>query len=322
MEAYSIKYSAPGKIILFGEHAVVYGHPAIATAIGLRASSDVQESTDGNISLSVPIFPNECFEISEKKNIPAELESFRYILLKLSKHTASNNVPSIRLSSTIPSSSGLGSSAATAVSLTASILAFYGEECNLQTVNDIAFEAEQITHGTPSGIDNAISTYGGGIIYENGSISKLSSELPASTLLIIESGVQRQTKKIVEKVRKIKDRKPQFVNSIFDQMAEITYDAKKNIESGDIVEVGQLMNKNNELLEKLGVGIPEFKGIIKILDKTKVLGRKITGAGGGGCLISLYEEQNLVRDVVKSLTLNGYKTHLTKIFELGVKYEQ
>jgi len=322
MEAHFVKHSAPGKTILFGEHAVVYGYPAIATAIGLRASCKVRESSDGNTYLSASLFPNESFKISEEKLVPSELEAFKYIILKLSEHTKSNIASYVELSSNIPSSAGLGSSAATAVSLTKSLLVFYRQDYNLDRVNEISFEAEKITHGTPSGIDNSISTYGGGIIYENGSISKLSSKLPTSTLLIIDSGVQRQTKKIVERIREKKKNNPQIVDSIFSKITAITYDAKKHIESGNIKEVGHLMNENNELLERLGLSIPAFTEIIKILDKSEVIGRKITGAGGGGCLVALYKDYDEAQEVARSLTLKGYDTYLSNIFEMGVRDEQ
>ena len=112
------------------------------------------------------------------------------------------------------------------------------------------------------------------------------------------------------------------VDTIFNKISEITLDAKKHIESGNIREIGLLMNENNELLERLDVSIPAFSEIIRYLDKTDVLGRKITGAGGGGCMVALYEDYEEAKEVAATLILNGYETYLSNIFEIGVKNEQ
>ncbi|MCE7743098.1 MAG: mevalonate kinase [Candidatus Heimdallarchaeota archaeon] len=323
MVADSIKFSAPGKVILFGEHSVVYGHPAIAAAIGLRALCEVTRSNEETITISAPmLFSDQTFTISEKSIVPTELESFKHILLLLSRSHENGFIPKVELSSSIPPSAGLGSSAATAVSLTASLLEFYGHDHDLETINDIAFESEKITHGSPSGIDNSISTYGGGIIYEKGVITPLTSKIPSSTLVIIDSGIPRQTKKLIEKVQKKKDVEPKNVQTIFNKIEDITLDAKKYLESGNIRQVGNLMNENHELLEKLDVGIPFISNIVDFIDKTDALGRKLTGAGGGGSVIALYDDYEYAKDVVSDFVINGFDAYLTNIFETGVKIEE
>lgn len=323
MAAKSTKFSAPGKVILFGEHSVVYGHPAIASAIGLRAWSEVKESTDNRASITTPmLFSDEKFFISRNLNVPQEIEPFKHIFLKLSEIKKNNLVPEIEISSNIPHSAGLGSSAATAVSLAASLLEFYGYEHKLDEINKIAFESEIITHGTPSGIDNSISTYGGGILYEKGVMKNLNAKISTSTLLVVDSGVLRQTKEIVERVRKKKETDSGMVQTIFNNIEEITWRAKEKIESGDIEGVGNLMNENHGLLEKLGVSNSTLNNIVKFIDETDVLGRKLTGAGGGGCIIALYKNYENAKDVALKLGLNGFDTYLSHIFETGVKLEE
>ncbi len=322
MVADSMTFSAPGKVILFGEHSVVYGYPAIATAIGLRAWCKVKKSAENKITLSAPLlYPDQTFTISKELSVPPELQSMKHIIL-LNSSYEKKLFPDVEISSDIPASSGLGSSAATAVSLTASLLRFYGHEHNLERINDIAFESEKITHGSPSGIDNSISTYGGGIIYEKGVMIPLTTKVTSSTLVIIDSGIPRQTKKLVEQVKRKKDAEPKTVQAIFDKIEKITLDARKYIESGNIREVGNLMNENHEMLEKLEVSISPLNKIVDYIDETDALGRKLTGAGGGGCVIALYDDYKCAKDVASNFVIKGFDTYLSNIFETGVKFEE
>lgn len=324
MALQSTKFSAPGKVILFGEHSVVYGHPAIATAVGLRAYCEVRKSDGRDIILSVPLlFNNQLFVINENSVLPPELESLKHVIMLISNKHVKAPPLNITITSDIPYSAGLGSSAATSVSLVASLLEYYKEDYNLNLINEIAFESEKITHGTPSGIDNTISTYGGGLLYENGIITPIASKLSSSFLLIIESGVSRNTKDIVEKVRKMRVTNPDKTQSIFNKISEITRDAKKHLESGNIKAVGTLMNENHEQLVKLGVSTPILNNIIDLIDNTNALGRKITGAGGGGSIIALYDNFEYAKEIAMNFTENlGYVTYPSKIFQLGVRIEE
>ena len=318
----SIVFSAPGKVILFGEHSVVYGHPAIATAINLRAKCEVTKSSDKFPSLSTPdLFPDNIFTINEKSEVPIELEPFKHLFLILSENQKKTIYPKVKLTSAIPSSSGLGSSAATAVSLTASLMKFYNNDHNLEKIRDIAFESEKLIHGFPSGIDNTISTFGGGIIYERGQMAPLTSKISSSFLVIIDSLVPRSTKELVEKVQKKRENEPKKVQAIFNQIEAITWEAKKQLESGDSVEIGRLMNENHKLLEKLDVGHPILSKLVSIIDQTKTLGRKLTGAGGGGCVIALFDEFSTAKEVTKLIEKKGFRAYISNIFETGVKNE-
>lgn len=323
MDAKSIAFSAPGKVILFGEHSVVYGHPAIATAIDLRAKCELKKTSEKAIKISTPnLFPDKIFTIFQHSLIPSELEPFKHICLLISDSKKNIPAPEVRITSTIPPSSGLGSSAATAVSLTASLLKFYEIEYSLERICDIAFESEKITHGSPSGIDNSISTYGGGIFYEKGKITTLTAKIPSSFLVIINSLVSRSTKNLVEQVQKKKENEPNTVQSIFKGIENITRDAKKQLELGHLEEIGNLLNANHELLEQLGVGHPTLTKIVNIIDRYHALGRKLTGAGGGGCIIALFDKLSVAKELAINLATYGFPSYVSNIFEIGVKIEE
>lgn len=324
MVAHTVRFSAPGKVILFGEHAVVYGHPAIATAISSRSYSTVKESNNDNIILSVPLlFPNQVFKITEKSVILPELESIKSLILEICNKHQNEPLPEIEIRSDVSPSAGLGSSAAVAVSLAASLLEYYGYDFKLENINKLALESEKITHGTPSGIDNTISTYGGGILYQKGEITPLESKLSSAVFVVVDSGQWRNTKILVENVRERKRTDPDSIQRIFNKIEEITWEAKIQLEKGNIRKIGYLMNENHEQLVELGVSIPHLQNIIEILDETNVLGRKITGAGGGGSIIALYDNYEYAVKVSETMNRNHpYPSYPIKIFQPGVKIEE
>ncbi|MHA1198499.1 MAG: mevalonate kinase [Candidatus Heimdallarchaeaceae archaeon] len=323
MVAHPIMFSAPGKAILFGEHSVVYGHPAIATAINLRAKCEVNNSLEKKPTISAPdLFLDKTFTILRESEVPTEMEPLKHIFMLLEENQTDNLIPSVRITSTIPPAAGLGSSAAAAVSLTASLLKFYECEYDLDKIRDIAFESEKITHGSPSGIDNSISTFGGGILYEKGKITKLKSAITSSFLVIADSSVLRSTKNLVKYVKKRKTNESDDIQTIFNDIESITLDARRQLELGNLEEVGLLMNANHESLVKLGVGHPALTKIVDLIDSSHALGRKLTGAGGGGCIIALFKNYSSAKDLAINLENKGFPAYISNMFETGVKIEK
>lgn len=315
------EFSAPGKIILFGEHAVVYKHPAIAAAIDLRAKSSISASSKQISVLSVPdLFPKKPFDLN-LTSLPETLTALKFVIDSLLEVTESSKNPTIEISSQIPPSAGLGSSAAVSVSLIASLSKFLGMNINLHEINKLAYESEKIIHSFPSGIDNTISTYGGGILYENGVMKELSFQLSSNYVVIINSLIPRNTKDLVENVRKKHEKNPSTIQGIFHNIHNIVIDAEKALKAGDLTQIGELMSSNHQLLRDLGVSHRTLDEIVKILDEKRALGSKLTGAGGGGCVISLFDDYHRATEAIELMKEKNFQAFISNFSNDGVRNE-
>ncbi len=317
-------FSAPGKIILFGEHSVVYGYPAIAIAIDKRARTIISsENEDKRGFLHVPdLYPNNFFPFIKKENMPRDIAAHLKIIKYFTDSSPSKKLPYISITSDIPISAGLGSSAAVIVSLTKALSYYYDTYTSLDEINHIAFKGEIIQHKTPSGIDNTIATYGGGIYYHNGKIVNISVPSSSFYITVANSMVKRNTKDLVLKVRQKYEKDKETVQSLFIQIDTIVKEALKAIKEKDIAHLGELMNQNQKILDKLGVGHPEISKIIKIFKQSNSLGAKLTGAGGGGCVIGLFHKKEDAIKAVNRSRENNYQSFLTLSTNIGVKKDE
>ncbi|MHA1952869.1 MAG: mevalonate kinase [Candidatus Heimdallarchaeaceae archaeon] len=320
MDVEKVTFSAPGKVILFGEHSVVYGYPAIASAIGLRAKCSINSTSLEQNTISVPnIMPDRKFILGNE--IPDDLKSLEFILNHILKKTKRQKNLEMEILSDLPVSAGLGSSAAVAVSVVTSLFSILGIEYNLENVNEVAFDAEKIIHGTPSGIDNTISTFGGSIIFEKGNIKQIPINLHLSHIVIVNSLVPRNTRDLVNSLRDRYNKNSKKYSQLFEEIGEIVEESQKSLKDGDLERIGYLMNKNHILLEKLGVGNKHIKKIVSILNNQKAIGCKLTGAGGGGCVLGLFEKEENINNVIEILQQEGYNAFITDISTQGVRDE-
>jgi mevalonate kinase len=283
--------TAPGKIILFGEHAVVYGEAAIAAPV-----SCFQARTVVTPDLTGP--PGKIHLEAADIGLSARLDELRIdhplraAICSVLGNNAIDQVPACRISitSTIPAASGLGSGAAVSACLIRAFSAFLGNRLSDEQVSLLTFEIEKIHHGTPSGIDNTVVSYKKPIYYRKGEPIKF-LEIPAPiSLLIAGSGKPGNTLKAVEGVRQAWMNDPEFYNLIFSSIGEISNKAYEIIQAGSMHELGPLMDQNQEHLETLGVSTPELDGLIKTARKAGALGAKLSGGGLGGHIIALIED--------------------------------
>ena len=320
MDVEKVTFSAPGKVILFGEHSVVYGYPAIASAIGLRAKCSINKTSLEQNTISVPnIIPNRRFRIGNE--VPDVLKSLEFILNHILTKTKKQINLEMEILSDLPVSAGLGSSAAVSVSVAASLFSILGIEYTLENVNEVAFNAEKIIHGTPSGIDNTISTFGGSIIFEKSNIKQIPINLHSSHFIIVNSLVPRNTKDLVNSLRTRYNKNSKKYSQFFEEIGEIVKESQKSLKNGDLERIGYLMNKNHILLEKLGVGNKHIEKIVSILNNQKAIGCKLTGAGGGGCVISLFEKRENINNVIEILQQEGFSAFITDISTQGIRDE-
>jgi mevalonate kinase len=320
MNVEKVTFSAPGKVILFGEHSVVYGYPAIASAIGLRAKCSIYSTSLGHSLISIPNILSDRKIILGKETLDV-LKPLEFIVEYILKKTKNQRGLKIEILSDLPVSAGLGSSAAVSVSVAASLYSFLGIEHNLENVNEVAFAAERIIHGTPSGIDNTISTFGGSILFENGKIETIPINLPQSHFIIVNTLIPRNTKDLVLSLRYKYNKNTKKYSHIFEKISGIVEESQKCLKVGDLEKTGYLMNKNQILLDQLGVSNKQIEKIISILNDHKALGCKLTGAGGGGCVIGLLETGENINNVIEILKQEGYSAFITDISTQGVRDE-
>jgi mevalonate kinase len=250
-------WSAPGKVFLFGEHAVVYGKPGIAMAIKPRVFVTVRDTKRPQRAKSPYI--DSCFEAMEVMG-------------------------SVYINSQIPSSSGLGSSAAVTVATLSAINDEFKMNKTREDIANMAFEIEKkVQKGRASPTDTTVSTYGGIVLISGGSRRRLP---PQNMHLVIgDSLISHSTARMVEQVGELKKNYPNIVDPVLDAIEGVSMSAIHYLSNPR--ELGRYMDMNHALLEVLGVGHPQLAKMVLAARNAGAFGAKITGAGGGGCMVAL-----------------------------------
>lgn len=319
--------SAPAKIILFGEHFVVYGKPAIVMAIDRRAYVKAKPRTDNKVhiySLNMEIsgfFENEKFKL-ESGGLKTEekLKPINMVAEKIFQIHGERIGLDIEINSKIPVAAGLGSSAAVAAATTAAICRLLGIKLSKDEIFKITYEAERLVHGTPSGIDPAIATYGGVIIFrkdEGIQPIEVEYEIP---LVVGNTCLERSTGELVAKVRKNREKYPSILNFIIEAGEKIVERAQKALKNNELEVLGDLMNINHSLLSAIGVSNEHLDRLVNAARRAGALGAKLTGAGGGGCMIALARRKAL-EQIVSAIRQAGGTPFIAEKSDKGVRIE-
>jgi len=306
--------SAPAKIILFGEHAVVYGVPAIAIPISsLRAYATIEVSSEPLTIITSGL------KIGERA-IPVDLEDNLNPLIKMAalvlKYFGEVQKLSVKitLKSDIPIASGLGSGAAISTALGRAIATALYQDIPDKILNAMVYETEKIHHGTPSGIDNTVIVYETPIYFvKDKTIQHLNIKSPFH-IIIADTGQTAFTHEAVGDVRKLHELDPIGTQIIFDKINSIVQQAMICITTGNIPQLGHLMTKNHWQLQKLTVSSTKLDNMVTAALDAGALGAKMSGGGRGGNMIALVEEAN-VQSVKDALRLAG----ATRVFDSVVK---
>jgi len=294
--------SAPGKVILFGEHAVVYGRPAIAVPVTqVKATAVVKAAPRGSgLTLIASDLKKQIALATAPEDEPLAAAA-RLTLAHLKAHEPDATVT---IRSTIPIASGLGSGAAVTTALVRALGGFLGHKLPPAEVSRLVFEVEKIHHGTPSGIDNTVVAYGKPVYFvRERAIERLKVGCPF-TLLIGDSGIPSPTGKVVARVRRAWQREPAHYDALFDRIGDIADEARQAIEDGDVDALGPLMDENHELLIELGVSSSQLDDLVDAARLAGALGAKLSGAGQGGNVIALVED-DCMSDVETALMETG-----------------
>lgn len=308
--------SASAKSILFGEHAVVYGRPAIAIPIhDLRTRVYITANPLGKPGiqlLDAPDIEMKCYSDQLEADHP-----FRVAIRSVEDFFHLDHFPTceIRITSTIPIAAGLGSSASTAVAIIRGLINFIGQTVEAPIINQLAFNVEKSIHGNPSGIDNTVIAFEKPVYFVKEDPPEFLKITNPFYFIIANTGIKSLTKKVISQVREKWQNKKDDYEVIFDQIGEISRQAKEALKSGNQLLIGDLMNRNHTLLQSMGVSCDALDYLVNAAMTSGALGAKLCGSGQGGNMIALINDSSEKEKIQEALLAAG----ATRIFHAQLR---
>ena len=302
--------SAPGKIILFGEHFVVYGGKAILCAINKRITVTAKAIPENKISIKSSIGNLVLAPKRPLTDVDIQLRPFYYLADKMIQKFDEKSGMEITIDSEIPVGVGLGSSSACCVAAAAAISGVFTKKSK-EEILQMAIEAEKTMFPNTSGADCTVCTFGGIMQYDKQTgHSKIDSE-PRFHLVIANSKIEHSTKEVVSTVNQFKEKNEERFSKICNEENNLIDDVLVCLKKNDLKGIGIDIIKNQEYLELIGVSNEKLRSMIKLANKSS-FGAKITGAGVGGCIFALTDETNM-EDTIQQLKENNYECFSVKI---------
>ena len=320
--------SAPGKIILFGEHFVVYGKPAILASLNRRIYVEVIRKRYGinnEIVINNELFGNKSYSISilrnlkEQKIISDEYYPILFITKKIFNENKYKEGLEFTFKSDLPYGMGLGSSAAAAVATVAALSKIFNKKVEDKKILKLAIQAEKLVHKNSSGADCIISAHGGLIFFKKHTKYKTVYTKKELSFILINTGIKHSTGHLVNIVKRYQQQNPRDFVNLSKISEEITKKAARAIEEGDNTLVGELMTENQRLLQRIGVSNKIIDRIINLCSAYGALGSKITGAGGGGCVLVLTEQENR-ENFISKIRKEGFECISVTLESRGLLY--
>jgi len=301
----AITASAPGKIILFGEHAVVYSRPAIAVPVSkVRARAVISANPrgkPGQVHIQAPDIELE----TELSDLPGD-HPLAFTLHLTLEELKIERVPActLRISSTIPISAGMGSGAAVSVAVVRAFSIFLGRPLGEDQISALVYQIEKLHHGTPSGIDNTVITYAKPVYFMREKPFEF-LHLPKPFCIVIgDTGIPSPTAVAVGDVRRLWLENSAAYEPLFDAVGNLVVQARRLLETGEVDGLGALMDENHAYLQKMGVSSPELDDFVKKARLSGALGAKLSGGGRGGNMIALVNEASST-EVMEALKRAG-----------------
>ena len=305
------KASAPGKVILFGEHFVVYGVKAILCSIDKRVTVTAEKIKERKISIKSNIGNLELEPGKAIKEIDSPLKPFYYLADKVLQKKDSGI--KIQVESEIPLGVGLGSSSACCVAGAAAISKLFSESSK-EEILGMAIEAEKTIFQNTSGADCTVCTFGGIMEYDKEyGFLKIKSK-PNFHLVIANSNIEHSTEVIVKNVKSFKENNENEFSNLCHSEQELIKDVLKLLEKNEIKELGEKVNQNQKYLEVIGISNDKIRKMVEIGNESSY-GTKITGAGGGGCVFALTDNVNLDK------TINQFKEKNYECFSVKIDFQ-
>ncbi len=309
----AIKSSACGKFILVGEHAVVYGQPAIALPLSSRRITLYVEpqllAPSGKIKV---FFPALGLDGEPVDQLPSNHPIYRAVW-EVINYLSLSQSPScdLRFNSQLPIGTGLGSSASMAVATIRGLSEFLGHTLSDAVTNELAFECEKYVHSNPSGVDNTVITYEEPVFYQKG--QELVSLTPAADLhfVLADSGIQKSTGETVSGLAERYQADPALIKPKIESIGQLAKSARRAIETGNLAEIAEAINQNQRLLAELDLSCPELDHLVNVALESGALAAKLTGGGKGGHILALVKAdrvETLLQNLITKGALNPFHT--------------
>ena len=305
----AISSTFPGKIILFGEHAVVYGSHAIAIPVNQVSSKVVITPLINSVPGIVEVTAADIHLHAQLDSLP-EQDPIAFCIRSALQKLGVQKCPafSIRINSTIPIAAGMGSGASISCAIAQAVSTFLGKPFTNSEISSIAFEVEKLHHGNPSGIDNTVIAFKQAVYYkreEEPELLKIGARL---VFIIADSGIKSLTSDVVNAVRDSWKLDQAHYNSIFSAIDTLVQEAFTEIKTGNRENIGALMNKNHLLLQEMGVSHPLLDELVTTARINGAYGAKLSGAGRGGNIIALIPPETF--DPMRDALLNAGATRV------------
>jgi mevalonate kinase len=299
-----------GKVILLGEHSVVYGRPAIAAGMTLGCRAYAEFATADVLSVE----PWGVSVDAATVEADPERELLRRAFAVLREHYESpRRALHVRATMQVPGGAGLGGSAALSVAIVRALDACLGIERTNEQLVELSMAWERVFHGNPSGIDSAMAVRGGLLQYVRGQPHLPIRPGKALSFVVANSGEHGSTKSMVESVARQHARDPAKAEQIFDAIASLVTNAKSAVEDGDHRRLGQLMDLNHTLLNTLMLSTSKLEEMCGIARRAGALGAKLTGGGGGGCMLALAADAERTTAIAQALSAAGYAAFAVEV---------
>lgn len=316
--------SAPGKLMLYGEHAVVYGSPCIVTAVDQRVRVSVEPNGEGEIHVCSPNVGldeyHKQIDRLGRDDVPKSMQFVEHLVKRFYLKNKIKRGIRISTESDFSTQFGFGSSAAVVVALAKALARYFDVEMDNKALFEMAYQAVLDVQGVGSGFDVAASVYGGTIYYVTpGTVIEeiCKGDLP---MVVGYTGVKADTPTLIRQVAELK-RNEGWVDSVFADITKLVDRAKLLFVGKDFVQLGKLMNKNQKLLATLNVSSVELDKLIKASRDAGAYGAKLSGAGGGDCMVAFVKENQKAK-VVEAIQQAGGSWMDVKTGAQGVRIEK
>jgi mevalonate kinase len=301
-----------GKVILFNEHFVVYGIPAIVSAIGAKTTALVEKRSGSGVEVRDDRPETEGYKAEKFGQQKESLDR----MLKFMNIDSQRNAYKITLAGDLTAASGVGASAASCAAIARAFSDELGLGYSDEKVNEVAFEGEKGYHGTPSGIDNTAATYGGLIWYKREGSSQSMERMKLRNPIEIvmgNTGITADTKAVVGGVKERRENEPEKYARIFDAARQLAQACRKHLREFDLTKLGASMNENHVLLQELGVSCSELDTLVELARENGAIGAKMTGTGKGGYMVALTPGKQLQERVANAIEKKGLQALRTTI---------
>lgn len=300
-----VEVSAPGKLMLFGEHAVVYGKPCIVTAVNQRIRVLAEIHEDRRLIIDAPDVEVKGYTQNMDKLTEGEIpKGARFILAAVRNFDESWKISTglkIETKSDFSAEFGFGSSSAVTVGIVKALADLFRVDISNEELFRLSYKSVLDVQGIGSGFDLAAAIWGGTLYFVGGGKEIVPLKIKHLPLVVGYTGIKADTSTMVKRVSRLYDENREIVNSIWETMALIVTQARTALETGDDKTVGELMNINQGLLESIGVSTPELFTLVNAARDAGSYGAKLSGAGGGDCMIAWIDAENAdnVADAIK-----------------------